>query len=206
MDAINQNSCACCDAACADDLTGAGPAGANPLGTPGQTPPLCGEVALFLVEDMDCPMEEALIRNKLSGMAGIRRLDFNLMQRELVVAHDLPTAEPIEAALRSINMAPEAISAQRGSIAVFSVAGMCCPDEASLIKARLGQMPGVSGLECNLLQRTVRVHHDPAALPAIAAALDTLHMEARLLESEPDNRDTFPASAPDLLSVANANT
>ena len=56
---------------------------------------------------MDCPMEEALIRKKLSGMPGITGLQFNLMQRVLTVDHNLPSTEPIVAALRSIDMTPE---------------------------------------------------------------------------------------------------
>ncbi|OFW57702.1 MAG: hypothetical protein A2133_08685 [Actinobacteria bacterium RBG_16_64_13] len=36
---------------------------------------------------MDCPTEEAMIRGKLTGMAGIEGLDFNLMQRRLTLTH-----------------------------------------------------------------------------------------------------------------------
>ena len=39
------------------------------------------------IAGMDCPTEEALIRNALAGMPGVAALDFNLMQRRLSVTH-----------------------------------------------------------------------------------------------------------------------
>ncbi len=67
--------------------------------------------AVYRIMNMDCPMEEALIRNKLAGMPGIDALEFHLMQRVLVVRHSLPSTAPIEEALRSIDMIPEALAA-----------------------------------------------------------------------------------------------
>ncbi len=111
MDAINQNSCACCAGACADNPTGAGPAGANPVVTPGQTPPLCGAVALFLVEDMDCPMEEVLIRNKLAVLSGVTGLEFNLLARTVRVGHDPAALDAITAALKSLDLGAKLLDA-----------------------------------------------------------------------------------------------
>jgi Cd2+/Zn2+-exporting ATPase len=42
---------------------------------------------LYRINNMDCPTEEGLIRGKLAGMAGVRALDFNLVQRTLTVSH-----------------------------------------------------------------------------------------------------------------------
>ena len=39
------------------------------------------------VAEMDCPTEEALIRNKLGGLATVSGMEFNLMQRVLTVVH-----------------------------------------------------------------------------------------------------------------------
>jgi Zn2+/Cd2+-exporting ATPase len=55
---------------------------------------------------MDCPTEERLIRNRLEPMPGVARLDFDLLARELTVYHRLPDAQPLEAALRALDMAP----------------------------------------------------------------------------------------------------
>ncbi|MFZ6760002.1 heavy metal translocating P-type ATPase [Undibacterium sp. Ji50W] len=59
---------------------------------------------VYSIENMDCPTEEGLIRNKLAGMPGIIKLHFNLMQRKLTVSHTLETQEAIQAVLTSISM------------------------------------------------------------------------------------------------------
>ena len=64
--------------------------------------------AVYHIPAMDCPMEEALIRNKLADIPGVVGLEFNLMRRLLMVEHD-PELVPdvIEAALRAIDMQPQ---------------------------------------------------------------------------------------------------
>ncbi|WP_321813067.1 MULTISPECIES: heavy metal translocating P-type ATPase [unclassified Paraburkholderia] len=59
---------------------------------------------------MDCPTEERLIRNRLEPMAGVARLDFDLLARELTVYHTLADAQPLESALRALDMAPRALA------------------------------------------------------------------------------------------------
>ena len=56
---------------------------------------------------MDCPTEEALLRKKLGGMAGVTGMEFNLMQRVLTVAHAPTAIEPILEAIRSLGFTPE---------------------------------------------------------------------------------------------------
>ncbi len=68
----------------------------------------------FTIENMDCPTEEALIRNCLSAMAGITQLDFNLMQRKLTVSHTLASIDPIMQALVKIDMHATPIDAGSG--------------------------------------------------------------------------------------------
>ena len=63
---------------------------------------------------MDCPTEEALLRNKLAGMAGVSAMEFNLMQRVLTVTHAPSAIEPILAAVRSLGFTPE-VAAGPGS-------------------------------------------------------------------------------------------
>lgn len=60
--------------------------------------------AIYRIENMDCPTEEALIRKKLVSVRGIESLDFNLMQRILTVGHNLNSLDAIESALGSIGM------------------------------------------------------------------------------------------------------
>ena len=69
--------------------------------------------AVYLIRNMDCPMEEALIRKRLASVEGITGLEFNLMQRVLTVRHELPSTRVIEEALASIDMVPEPVVADR---------------------------------------------------------------------------------------------
>ncbi|MBI3730431.1 MAG: heavy metal translocating P-type ATPase [Burkholderiales bacterium] len=59
---------------------------------------------VYSIENMDCPTEEGLIRNKLSPMPGIAQLDFNLMQRKLTVSHTLENQAKIQTVLTLIGM------------------------------------------------------------------------------------------------------
>ncbi len=62
--------------------------------------------AVFLIQKMDCPTEEKLIRDRLEGMPGIDALQFNLIQRELTVQHRLPSIDAIMATLKALDMEP----------------------------------------------------------------------------------------------------
>jgi Cd2+/Zn2+-exporting ATPase len=62
--------------------------------------------AVFLIHKMDCPTEERLIGDRLEGMAGVEALSFNLIQRELTVAHRLPSIAPLVGVLKALDMEP----------------------------------------------------------------------------------------------------
>jgi Cd2+/Zn2+-exporting ATPase len=62
--------------------------------------------AVFLIQKMDCPTEEKLIRDHFKGMAGIDSMQFNLMARELTVQHRLPSTESIVLGLKKLDLAP----------------------------------------------------------------------------------------------------
>ena len=61
---------------------------------------------VFRIDKMDCPTEERLIRARLGRMNEVDELSFNLLQRELTVAHRLTSIAPLIDALNSIDMAP----------------------------------------------------------------------------------------------------
>jgi Cd2+/Zn2+-exporting ATPase len=73
----------------------------------------------YRIDNMDCPTEERLIRNKLEAMSGIMRLDFNLLDRELTVYHQLTDDEAIAKALKAIDMQPQLLSAGTSSAPVM---------------------------------------------------------------------------------------
>lgn len=57
----------------------------------------------FDIPAMDCPSEEQMIRMKLEGIEGIRRLEFDLQGRRLDVDHEGEVA-PIESSLAELNL------------------------------------------------------------------------------------------------------
>ncbi|GLU35149.1 heavy metal translocating P-type ATPase [Trinickia caryophylli] len=61
------------------------------------------------IMQMDCPTEERLIRDKLTGMAGVSGLEFNLMQRVLTVVHAPDARERILDTIRSLGFIPEVV-------------------------------------------------------------------------------------------------
>jgi len=134
----------------------------------------------FRIEKMDCPTEEGLIRKRLGNLPGVAALDFNLMQRKLTVNHSLPSTESIVRALRDIGLPPSEPArpaAGTGQQSVYRIENMDCPTEEGLIRERLQDMPGVAGLEFNLMQRKLTVTH---SLPPakVEAALHAIGMKA----------------------------
>jgi Cd2+/Zn2+-exporting ATPase len=58
--------------------------------------------SVYHIQQMDCPTEEKIIRNKLKSINEIVDLRFNLMQRELTVSHTLEDDSKIISALNAI--------------------------------------------------------------------------------------------------------
>lgn len=146
-----------------------------------ESSPVGTESALYRIDNMDCPTEEALIRNKLEPLDGVTGLDFNLMQRTLTVGHRLDTLTPVEAALRSIGMQAQRIDIPTDRTrTVLAIAKMDCPTEEGLIRDNLTGMDGVAALDFNLIQRSLTVTHSPGALDAVLAALQAIGFEARV--------------------------
>lgn len=67
--------------------------------------------AIYRIVNMDCPMEEALIRQELAKIEGIDDLTFKLGPRLLIVDHHLGSTEPIVQALQAIDMTPQILTA-----------------------------------------------------------------------------------------------
>ena len=154
--------------------------------------------AVYRIENMDCPTEEALIRSKLAGLAGVTSLEFNLMQRTLAVRHELPSLSPVEQALKAIGMqAVRMDEASAGQTTKLSIAKMDCPTEEALIRNKLGTVAGVADLDFNLMQRTLSVRHAGQALPDVLAALQALGFEAQVVDTaEAASPSTAPVNTP----------
>ncbi|KJK20673.1 4-deoxy-4-formamido-L-arabinose-phospho-UDP deformylase [Burkholderiaceae bacterium 16] len=78
--------------------------------------PAGAAAASYRIDEMDCPTEETLIRNKLGSMAGVAALQFNLMQRVLTVHHTLDSLDPVMRAIESLGMKAEPLSEQAAEL------------------------------------------------------------------------------------------
>ena len=135
----------------------------------------------YRIDNMDCPTEETLIRNKLAALPGVVNLEFNLMQRSLAVQHRLPSPAPIEQALAAVGMrAVRADESPAGQSTVLTIRQMDCPTEETLIRGKLAGMAGVSDMQFNLVQRTLAVQHAADALPQVLAAIQSLGFDAEV--------------------------
>lgn len=96
--------------------------------------------SVFVIRNMDCPTEEALIRKRLGTMQGIGELAFNLMARRLTVMHTLDDEQPIYEALREIGM--EAASEPQCQPDFCST----CEADAPVVSRRTWIFMAVSGI------------------------------------------------------------
>ncbi len=71
------------------------------------------------------------------------------------------------------------------AVTTFFITGMDCPTEETLIRKKLSSMPGVKSMEFNLMNRTLKVAHEPSSLAEISKALDSLDMGAKIQGSQP---------------------
>ncbi len=95
--------------------------------------------SLFVISNMDCPTEEALIRKRLGSVPGIGELSFNLMARRLTVMHTLDDDQAILDALSEIGMKTGAgQQCQSGSCSN-------CEVESPVVSRRTWLLMAVSG-------------------------------------------------------------
>ena len=115
----------------------------------------------FIIRNMDCPTEEALIRKRLGVVQGIGGLAFNLMDRRLTVTHTLDDEQPIHDALREIGMQAVArTQLQQDNCS-------CCEADASAVSRKIWVMMAVSGaaaLTAEILAWTGTAENSPAVI------------------------------------------
>lgn len=130
----------------------------------------------FRIAAMDCPTEEALIRQHLSAMAGVLQLEFNLIQRVLSVRHSLRDVAQLQLAVAELGMQAEPLNDLIHTR--FHIAQMDCPTEETLIRQRLGRLASVQGMHFNLVQRVLTVAHQDDQQAHIISAIAELGFTA----------------------------
>lgn len=79
---------------------------------------------------------------------------------------------------------------------LYRILNMDCPTEEALIRKKLASLPGITGLEFNLMQRVLTVHHELPSTESIERALRDIDMEPQRLEAGTPTRDKNPLPAP----------
>ncbi len=75
--------------------------------------------------------------------------------------------------------APSEAAAPAGArTARFRIEAMDCPTEEALLRGKLGGMPGVAGLQFNLMQRILTVHHTLDSEQPLVAAIASVGRQA----------------------------
>ena len=165
------------------DITGCSPCG---MPTGAGSPAASGDTTQFVITNMDCPTEEALIRKRLGRMDGIDQLHFDLMNRRLAVQHRLDDPAPVIEALREVGMTGmderEAGASAAGQV-TYLIEKMDCPTEEALLRKVLEGMPGVSALQFDLMSRKLTVAHTLADVAPITAAIERIGMSPVLQDS-----------------------
>lgn len=119
------------------------------------------KLSTFIIRNMDCPTEEALIRKRLGAVQGIGDLAFNLMDRRLTVAHTLDDEQPIHDALREIGM--KAVPAPQAQPDACSN----CETDTPMVSRKIWVMMAVSGvaaLAAEILAWTGTAENSPAVI------------------------------------------
>lgn len=75
-------------------------------------------VSTFRIEQMCCPTEERMIRDRLGKIAGVENLEFNLMSRTLAVTHRFPDISTIVTAIAALGMDAVSTDAKKSPQAI----------------------------------------------------------------------------------------
>jgi Cd2+/Zn2+-exporting ATPase len=139
--------------------------------------------ATLRLEGLDCPECAGAVEHSVGHIPGVLRATANFAAARLSVEYD-SEATGLDRIAEAVGqtgyrvLLPGAAS----DAVVVRVAEMDCQDEVKAIEGRLRTMPGVASWQVNLLERTLRLQFDPAAVEpeAILAAIRALGMSAEL--------------------------
>ena len=134
---------ACKNCGCSDTAVSTAPPEEAPRAILNAAPVDAATVETALhISKMDCPTEEGLIRGKLSGMAGVDGLAFNLVQRTLTFRHTPDALPGVLAGLKSLGFEAELVGTRGATDGSASVSGRTAwwPLAASGVAALLAEL------------------------------------------------------------------
>ena len=130
----------------------------------------------FHVADLCCPTEEQLIRNRLKSVAGIERLDFDLIARRLTVTHALDDPRAIASALDSLGMGARLQDASANAQALATDERHGHP---ATVPTAERVMLGLSGLFALIAEGLAYATGEEKSAPVVALALLSIAMGGR---------------------------
>ena len=111
-------------------------------------------------------------------------------------AVDACCAVPTVSAILPILKAPDELAGARrtalGMQTPIRIMQMDCPTEEGLLRSKLGGMPGVAGMEFNLMKRVLTVTHEPKAIEAILDAVRSLGFTPEVAKGDEPLEDHAP--------------
>ena len=134
------------------------------VAAPAAPPPQDTTSTRYRIVNMDCPVEERLIRNRLGPMEGIARLDFDLMSRILTVHRTTPETSDLAQALAAIGMQGELLGVDAASDAPVTD-----QPHLSFTQKALLAVSGVAAVAAEVLAWTT--HTDASLLVVLLVAL-----------------------------------
>ncbi len=117
---------------------------------------------VYTIDNLCCATEEQLIRNRLSRIRGVSSLDFNLLERQLTVHHELDGDTPILTALTAIGLPARTTQA---------------PPSAPSWRAHLPL--ALSGVAALASEVTASITGVERSLPVVALALASMALGGR---------------------------
>lgn len=137
----------------------------------------------FLVPAMDCATEKEIIANRLRRVIDVEAVDFDLLDRIVTVRHREGADSDVEAALQDIGMEPKRLVAPQTVVTTrFHVPAMDCATEKDIIANKLQQLDGITGIDFDLLDRTVAVKHEAGVEERVEHALREIKMSPKRLD------------------------
>ncbi len=142
------------------------------------------------VEGIDCASCVEGLESTLLGLDGIERVNVNLMSSTItVLAADDNSVDPKEI-IKRISQAGYTSNVLSGeSSTTFSIEGMDCADESSIIEKKLLSVNGILDFRFNLVEQNVIVTHT-CETEDIKRAVKSVGFKAEIVDSENDGENT----------------
>lgn len=135
------------------------------------------------------PAQYRLLFSTLGALAGIH--DVNLTPQGLRITHTPEALQKIEEAFENNKLKLRRVVQNNKETSQIRIPQMDCPTEEGLIRKKLKEIDGVSGLQFNLMNRILTVSYLPGQLPVILAAIKSLEYDPEVIDGQKPSLSEF---------------